>query len=123
MARKNYASEKKAGGNIQPSDAQKYEKVATIGESTSNFDADRAKIESLIASSGALTQYEQQQGLSGHRTLQLGIGVPPSPFDPSSSKPARSRRSLTWPSSRPTKPTNTGNCAPREKPWRNPARP
>ena len=80
-SRKNYASEKKAGGNIQPSDAQKYEKVATIGQATSDFDADRAKIDSLIASSGGLTQYEQQQGLAGHRTVQLGIGVPPSSFE------------------------------------------
>ena len=76
MTRKNYASQK-PGGSIAVVDTQKYEKVATVGESTSDFDADRAKVESLIASSGALTQYEQQQGLSGHRTLQLGIGVPP----------------------------------------------
>ncbi len=82
MARKNYASQKKqAGGNISAADAQKYEKVATIGQSTQDFDADRAKIESLISSASALTQYEQQQGLSGHRSLQLGIGVPPSQFD------------------------------------------
>jgi uncharacterized protein YfcZ (UPF0381/DUF406 family) len=81
MARKNYASQKQTGGVIAPGDAQKYEKVATIGESTSNFDADRAKVDTLISSSGGLTQYEQQQGLSGHRTLQLGIGVPPAKFD------------------------------------------
>ena len=86
MSRKNYASEKYAGdkqaaGHIAPADAQKYEKVATVGQSTSDFDADRAKIESLISASSALTQYEQQQGLNGHRNLQLGIGVPPSQFD------------------------------------------
>jgi uncharacterized protein YfcZ (UPF0381/DUF406 family) len=81
MARKNYASQKLSGGVIAPGDAQKYEKVATIGQSTSNFDADRAKVDALIASSGGLTQYEQQQGLAGHRTLQLGIGVPPAKFD------------------------------------------
>jgi hypothetical protein len=81
MARKNYASQKQAGGNISAADAQKYEKVGTIGQSTVDFDADRARIDSLISSSGALTQHEQQQGLSGHRTLQLGIGVPPSQFD------------------------------------------
>ena len=82
MARKNYASQKLNGGVIASGDAQKYEKVATIGQSTPNFDADRAKVDALIASSGGLTQYEQQQGLSGHRTLQLGIGVPPGKFDP-----------------------------------------
>lgn len=81
MARKNYASQKLSGGVIVPGDAQKYEKIATVGQSTSHFDADRAKVEALIASSGGLTQYEQQQGLAGHRTLQLGIGVPPAKFD------------------------------------------
>lgn len=81
MARKNYASQQLGGGVIAPGDAQKYEKVATIGQSTSKFDADRAKVDALIASSGGLTQYEQQQGLAGHRTLQLGIGVPPAKFD------------------------------------------
>ena len=81
MARKNYASQKQIGGTIAASDVQKYEKVATIGQSTQDFDADRAKAEALIASVGGLTQYEQQQGLSGRRTLQLGIGVPPAKFD------------------------------------------
>lgn len=81
MARKNYASQKLSGGVIAPGDAEKYEKIATIGQSTSKFDADRAKVDALIASSGGLTQYEQQQGLAGRRTLQLGIGVPPARFD------------------------------------------
>ncbi len=81
ISRKNYASLKKAGAKISPADTQKYEKVATIGQATRDFDADRAKIKNLISSSNALTQYERQQGLSGHRTLQLGIGVPPSRFD------------------------------------------
>ena len=81
-SRKNYASEKKlGGGNISPADAQKYEKVATIGQAASDFEADRARIGSLISSSGGLTQYEKLQGLTGRRTLQLGIGVPPSGFD------------------------------------------
>lgn len=79
--RKNYASEKQSGGTIAPGDFQKYEKVATIGETTSNFDADRAKAQALIVAVGGLTQYEQQQGLAGHRILQLGIGVPPAKFD------------------------------------------
>jgi hypothetical protein len=81
MGRKNYASQKLSGGGVTPVDAQKYEKVATIGHSTSDFDADRAKVDALIASSGGITQYERQQGLTGHRTLQLGIGVPPAKFD------------------------------------------
>jgi uncharacterized protein YfcZ (UPF0381/DUF406 family) len=81
-SRKNYASEKKlGGGNISPADAQKYEKVATIGQAATDFEADRARISALISSSGGLTQYEKLQGLAGRRTLQLGIGVPPSGFD------------------------------------------
>ena len=79
--RKNYASEKQSGGLIAPGDTQKYEKVATIGQSTSHFDEDRAKAEALITASAGLTQYERLQGLSGHRILQLGIGVPPAKFD------------------------------------------
>jgi uncharacterized protein YfcZ (UPF0381/DUF406 family) len=79
--RKNYATEKLSAGLIAAGDTQKYEKVATIGQSTSRFDEDRAKAEGLINASGGLTQYEQQQGLNGHRTLQLGIGVPPAKFD------------------------------------------
>ena len=72
---------RQSGEAIAPSDAQKYEKVATIGQSTSNFDADRAKVETLITAAAGLTQYEQQQGLDGHRILYLGIGVPPAKFD------------------------------------------
>jgi hypothetical protein len=79
--RKNYASEKQSAGIIAAGDAQKYEKVATIGQSTTRFDEDRAKAEALIAATGGLTQYEQQQGLNGRRILQLGIGVPPAKFD------------------------------------------
>ena len=79
--RKNYASQRQSGEALAPSDAQKYEKIATIGQSTSHFDADRAKVETLITAAAGLTQYEQQQGLDGHRTLYLGIGVPPAKFD------------------------------------------
>jgi uncharacterized protein YfcZ (UPF0381/DUF406 family) len=80
--RKNYASQKQlADGLAQAGEAQKYEKVATIGQSTPNFDAGRAKVDGLIAASGGLTQYELQQGLPGARILYLTIGVPPAKFD------------------------------------------
>ncbi len=82
MSRKNYASSKQGGDfPAAPPDSQKYEKIATIGEATPSFDEDRAKIEALIAADAGLTQYEQQQGLDGHRILQLGIGIPPAKFD------------------------------------------
>jgi uncharacterized protein YfcZ (UPF0381/DUF406 family) len=81
--RKNYASLQNAGGALVqvPGETQKYEKIATVGQSTSSFDADRAKVDALIAASGGLTQYELQQGLAGARILYLTIGVPPGQFD------------------------------------------
>jgi uncharacterized protein YfcZ (UPF0381/DUF406 family) len=80
--RKNYASQKQlAVGLAQAGESQKYEKVATIGQSTPNFDAGRTKVDGLITASGGLTQYELQQGLPGARILHLTIGVPPAKFD------------------------------------------
>jgi uncharacterized protein YfcZ (UPF0381/DUF406 family) len=82
-ARKNYASMKQLPDGIaQSGESQKYEKIATIGQSTSDFDTDRAKADALIAASAGLTQYELQQGLRGARILNLTIGVPPTKFDP-----------------------------------------
>lgn len=60
---------------------QKYEKVASVAETTKEFDATRKKTVDLITASEALIQYEQLAGLTGRRTLQLGIGVPPAKFD------------------------------------------
>lgn len=79
--RKNYASEKQLAGVITANDAQKYEKIATVGLATPRFDADRARVDALIAASAGITQFENQHGLNGGRILQLGIGVPPSQFD------------------------------------------
>jgi hypothetical protein len=84
VSRKNYASLKNSGGGLtaQPlGDVQKYEKVATLSQSTNAFDAAKAKIEALIAASNGLVQYENLTGLSGYRALHLGVGVPPAKFD------------------------------------------
>jgi hypothetical protein len=89
LARKNYASMKSKAGyssssNSMPApagDSQKYEKIATIGQATRQFDADRKSILASIESAGALVQFEQLQGLGHRRTLHLGIGVPPAKFD------------------------------------------
>jgi hypothetical protein len=89
LSRKNYASMKSKEGYSSTSspqqptlgDGQKYEKVATVGQSTREFDGDRKAILTSIESAGALVQYEQLQGLGRRRTLHLGIGVPPGKFD------------------------------------------
>jgi hypothetical protein len=89
LSRKNYASMKSKEGYSSPAgpqqptlgDGQKYEKVATVGQSTREFDNDRKAVMTSIESAGALVQYEQLQGLGRRRTLHLGIGVPPAKFD------------------------------------------
>jgi hypothetical protein len=83
LSRKNYASEKTSSGSGAASlgDSQKYEKVATIGLSTTSFTEHRAGLDRLIASTGAQVQLERMQGLAGGRVLNLGIGVPPERFD------------------------------------------
>lgn len=84
ISRKNYASIKKDGGQpaAQPlGDVQKYEKVATLAQKTTEFDASRRRTDLLIAASDALIQFEKLTGLAGRRVLHLGIGVPPAKFD------------------------------------------
>jgi uncharacterized protein YfcZ (UPF0381/DUF406 family) len=83
LSRKNYASFKKGSGGAPQSlgNTQKYEKVATLRETTRAFEDARKKVNGLISETGGLVQYEQLQGLTGRRILQLGIGVPPTKFD------------------------------------------
>ncbi len=82
LSRKNYASFKKSGGAPQSlGNAQKFEKIATLRETTRSFDDARKKVNGLIHETGGLVQYEQLQGLTGRRVLQLGIGIPPVKFD------------------------------------------
>jgi hypothetical protein len=80
--RKNYASEK-VGPASGPAtgDAQKYEKIATIGLATDAFDDHRAALAKLVAGTGGQVQLERLQGLAGRRVLNLGVGVPPNRFD------------------------------------------
>ena len=64
LDRKNYASQKlqgPAGQSAGPStgDAQKYEKVATVGLATQQFDEHRAAIEQTIAQVGGQVQLER----------------------------------------------------------------
>ncbi len=82
-ARKNYASTKQLSATPGPpqGDVQKYEKVGTLSQSTSDFDADRRRILDVTASHQGVIQLERATGLKGHQILHLGIGVPPDKFD------------------------------------------
>lgn len=89
-SKKNYASEKALSASnlrekefhIQPSQfAPKYEKIASLGQVTQNYDNDYKKIEHEIKNNQGVVQYESAAGLKGKRQLNLGIGIPPDQFD------------------------------------------
>jgi hypothetical protein len=83
LSRKNYASEKLGApaGAIPAGERQKYEKIATLSQTTANFDADRTRIGAAVAAHDGIVQLERSAGLERRRTLSLGIGVPPQRFD------------------------------------------
>ncbi len=92
LNRKNYASGKSligfggGGGAVVPvggasPEQQKYEKIGSLMQLSEDFDADRKKIDGLIATNAGIVQQERAVGLKGHRAVQLGIGVPPDKFD------------------------------------------
>ncbi|MDH4127870.1 MAG: DUF4349 domain-containing protein [Spirochaetota bacterium] len=60
---------------------QKYEKIATLGSKTKQFENDEKKVKHSIKKHNAIIQFEQKQGLKGNRRLHLAIGVPPNKFD------------------------------------------
>ncbi|WP_298473556.1 DUF4349 domain-containing protein [uncultured Maribacter sp.] len=85
-ARKNYATKKHEiisanSGSPQTRIDQKYEKIAEIHSSTSNYDTDEKSIRSEISKYKALIQYEHKSGNFGYRNLNFSIGVPPENFD------------------------------------------
>ena len=91
LSRKNYASgkaligfgrgEKVAAVAPGSPEQQKYEKIGSLTQVSSDFDADRQRIGELITANTGIIQQERAVGLKGHRGLQLGIGVPPDKFD------------------------------------------
>ena len=94
IGRKNYASGKALGGSMKmgggangggippaSAESQKYEKIGSLTQSTSDYDVDRHRIDELVTSSQAIVQLERAVGLKGGRVVQLGIGVPPDKFD------------------------------------------
>ena len=88
--RKNYASEKFSsksggfnggeGGQMQ-TNAQKYEKTASVGARSGEFEKEAANIKKSAQQFNAVIQYEQSSGNKGYRVLHLLIGVDPVLFD------------------------------------------
>jgi Domain of unknown function (DUF4349) len=82
FAKNNYATAPKLQGLGQSvRDSQKYEKIATLTELTQDFEADRKRVDDLIAKQQGIVQFERATGLAGRRVLYLGVGVPPDDFD------------------------------------------
>jgi Domain of unknown function (DUF4349) len=83
-ARKNYASQKQLSGvapGVSMGDAQRYEKVGTLTQSTADFDKDKQRVLEVTSASQGVIQLERATGLKGRQVLYLGIGVPPDKFD------------------------------------------
>ncbi len=97
ITRKNYASDsykfkkedQSSGGgameiNMSPvevSVSQKYEKTATIGAKSEDFEKDEKDVKKQIKSYNAIIQYEENTGNKGNRRINLMIGVKPEKFD------------------------------------------
>lgn len=82
LSRKNYAGQKSRAVGAGPKSVdQRYEKVATLGQSSQAFEDDEARVRAVAKAVKALIQHEQAFGLEGRRQLQLALGVPPEAFD------------------------------------------
>ena len=82
LSKRNYAGQKKGARNIGPTAVdQRFEKIATLGIASSDFDHDEARVRSVGKDAEALIQHEQAFGLKGRRQLQLAFGVSPDRFD------------------------------------------
>lgn len=87
FSRKNYASSKyeyksqSSDGSLTSTVDQKYEKIASVTSSTTDFENDEIKIRKQIEQNNSIIQFEQKNGLAGSRSLNLAIGVPPQNFD------------------------------------------
>jgi Domain of unknown function (DUF4349) len=86
--RKNYASEQKQMkiANAPTPEAlnnnsQKYERIAALKTQSSQFDADKQRLEIQTKQFKATIQYEKNEGKQGNRELHLLIGVTPALFD------------------------------------------
>jgi hypothetical protein len=84
--RKNYASEKSRNNpaGTEPevqARGDKYEKIGTLGLHSSAFDKDERRLRDAVEARAGIIQFEQSSGLTGHRRVQLAVGVPPEQFD------------------------------------------
>ncbi|MBD0778269.1 DUF4349 domain-containing protein [Maribacter sp. ANRC-HE7] len=81
--RKNYATikHKVQSGQAPMRIDQKYEKIADIKSSTNRFDLNEQRIRKQILDFNGLIQFENKNGNTGFRNLNLVIGVPPKHFD------------------------------------------
>ena len=88
--KRNYASkEHTVNNNLQSNNRnptaikvdQKYEKIADISTSTTDFETEETKVQQQIEQYESLVQFEQKKGNKGQRRLLLYIGVPPLHFD------------------------------------------
>jgi hypothetical protein len=66
---------------VDVGESQKYEKIATLVETTRDYDADRKRVEDLISKHEGIIQVERAAGLAGRRMLDVGVGFSPDRFD------------------------------------------
>lgn len=84
QSKRNYASAKIA--IAQPSAPaqlldQKYEQVAALSATSSDFATDARRMKEAAAAAGAVVQREDSFGLAGSRSLSLSLGIVPAAFD------------------------------------------
>ncbi len=84
QSKRNYASARIAiaqtGAPAQLLD-QKYEQVASMSATSSDFEADARLLKEKAAAAGAIVQREDSYGLAGARSLSLSLGIVPAAFD------------------------------------------
>ena len=81
---RNYASSRIVIKQVASADQivdQKYERVASLGSHSSEFDSDRQKLTGLTKELEAVVQQEDSAGLQGSRHLRLVLGVVPASFE------------------------------------------
>lgn len=82
VSKRNYAGQNQAATSASPSSVdQRFEKIATLGIASTEFETDEARVREIGEQSGALVQHEQAFGLAGRRQLQLAFGINPDDFD------------------------------------------
>lgn len=82
LSKRNYAGQKQSVGGVGPSAVdQRFEKIATLGIASTEFEEDEARVRAIGSAADALIQHEQAFGLKGRRHLQLAFGVSPDRFD------------------------------------------